>query len=246
MKPAHLQGTYRLWIYALFCLIFVSGCKSFSENSKYELNKGYYKAREAGAGDHRVYVYTNEDTLVAFPLLKQARRVSLDTSGRAALLFPRVSRGVAPVTYTLHEYSFDLDVLTIPLKYRAETGGAQRQLNTQFNGALYAGFRTDRYRISYEHTPLGIADREIDHFGYSIGYFTGIGVEPINPWVTQDQFGGEYDGMAWMNGVAAMVGVNNFTFGLGVGVDHLMDRNRDIWIFQGKPWIGLTFGLNLN
>lgn len=227
-------------------LLLLSSCTSFKENAKYELNNGYYKAREEGGGDPRVYVYTNEDTLVAFPLVKQEGGIVLDTTGRAALAFPVRSSGVAPATYTLHEYSFDLDILAIPLKYRASTEGAPRQLNTQFNGAFYVGFRTDRYRISYEPTPLGIADREINHFGYSLGYFTGIGVEPINPWVTKDQYPGEYDGIAWMNGVAAMVGVNSFTFGLAVGIDHLLDGNRNIWIYQGKPWFGLTLGLNLN
>ncbi|AHM60110.1 hypothetical protein D770_09265 [Flammeovirgaceae bacterium 311] len=238
--------TRKTYVPGIFLLLLMCACKSFSENAKFELNNGYYKAREEGGADRRVYVYANEDTLVAFPLVRQGGRSVPDTSGRTALLFPKSKRDTLPDTYTLHEYSFDLDVLAIPLKYRAKTAGAPRQLNTQFNGALYAGYRTDRYRISYEPTPLGIADRKIDHFGYSLGYFTGIGVEPINPWVTNDQYPGEYDGIAWMNGLAVMVGVNSFTFGLGVGVDYLLDGNRKIWIYQGEPWVGLTLGLNLN
>ena len=30
------------------------------------------------------------------------------------------------------------------------------------------------------------------------------------------------------------------------GIDHLMDKNRKLWIYRGQPWIGLTIGLNLN
>ncbi|WP_224995791.1 hypothetical protein [Cesiribacter sp. SM1] len=241
-----LTQSLRFCLKLLPCFFLLAGCKSFSENAKYELNNGYYKAREEEGDDHRVYVYTNEDTLVAYRLVQQEGNRLIDTTGRAALVFPATNRGAIPTTYTLHEYSFDLDVLAIPMKYRPETAGVPRQLNTQFNGAIYAGYRTDRYRISYEPTPLGIADREINHYGYSVGYFTGIGVEPINPWVTHDLYAGEYDGIAWMNGVAVMIGINSFTFGLGVGIDQLLDANRNIWIYQGKPWLGLTLGLNLN
>ena len=233
-------------VLSFICLLLVTSCKSFSESAKFELNNGYYKAREEGGADRRVYVYTTEDTLVAFPIVRQNNIAVLDTSGRSALLFPRSIQGAARNSQTFHKYSFDLDVLAIPFKYRFETAGEPRRLNTQFNGAVYAGFRTDRYKVDYEPTPLGIANRSIVHYGYSIGLFSGIGVEPINPWVTKDRYPGEYDGIVWLNGVAAIVGVNNFTFGLGVGVDHLLDRNREIWIYQGKPWLGLTLGLNLN
>ena len=234
------------YILVFLCLLLITSCKSFSENAKFELNNGYYKARQEGGADRRVYVYTTEDTLVAFPIVRKNNLAVLDTSGRAALLFPRSIRGVVPRSQTFHEYSFDLDVLAIPFKYRSETEGEPRQLNTQFNGAFYVGFRTDRYKVAYEPTPLGISDRSLKHYGYSIGLFSGIGVEPINPWVTKDRYPGEYDGIVWLNGVAAIVGINNFTFGLGLGVDQLLDRNRKIWIYQGRPWLGLTLGLNLN
>ncbi|MDX5480835.1 MAG: hypothetical protein LPK07_04055, partial [Hymenobacteraceae bacterium] len=64
--------------------------------------------------------------------------------------------------------------------------------------------------------------------------------------VTQGAIGYEYEGMVWLNGIAGIVGVNNITLGLAVGLDHLFDRNRHDWIYQHKPWIGLAFGLNLN
>ena len=34
--------------------------------------------------------------------------------------------------------------------------------------------------------------------------------------------------------------------GFAVGADRLLDRNADRWIHEGKPWLGLVFGLNLN
>ncbi len=56
----------------------------------------------------------------------------------------------------------------------------------------------------------------------------------------------EYDGFIFMNGVAGIVAVNRLTFGLGIGLDILLDKNKSYWIYQHKPWIGLTVGLNLN
>jgi len=56
----------------------------------------------------------------------------------------------------------------------------------------------------------------------------------------------EYDGFLLMNGVAGLVAVNKLTFGLGLGIDHLLDKNKKYWIYNHKPWLGLTVGLNLN
>lgn len=234
------------YCFLILLLLATTGCKSYLENAKYELNNGYYKVRAKGGEDMKVYVYTNEDTLVAFPLVQQARRNKLNTSSNAAVAFPRAIEGIGQQPYIFHEYSFDLDVLAILFKYRPKAEDMARQLNTQFNGALYAGYRTDRYRVSYVPTPLGIADRKVTHYGYSVGLFSGIGAEAINPWVTKDRYAGEYDGVVWISGLAAIIGINQLTFGLSVGTDYLLGSNRKIWIYQGKPWLGLTLGLNLN
>ncbi len=68
----------------------------------------------------------------------------------------------------------------------------------------------------------------------------------MSPHVTIERISQEYDGLIWSKGLAAIVGLNNVTAGVVLGWDHLLDRNRSLWIYQGKPWIGLAFGLNLN
>lgn len=241
------EKTCYYYLLAFISLLLSTSCTSFQESAKYELNNGYYKVRAEGGEDQKVYVYINEDTLVAYPLIEKVKPARLDTSSSAALAFPEViSSTNLYQPQIFHEYSFDLDVLAILFKYRPKSESLPRQLNTQYNGALYAGYRTDRYKVFYKPTPLGIADRSVTHYGYSVGLFSGIGTEAINPWVTNDKFPGEYDGMVWLNGVAAIVGINQFTFGLSVGIDYLLDSNRNIWIYQGKPWVGLALGLNLN
>lgn len=226
-------------------MLLLGGCTSLSESAKFGLNEGYYKEKRKG-NDRQVYMYATEDTLVAYPAHRREDALRVDTTAAAALIFPAAAQGNGLSPQTYHENSFDLDVLAIPFKYRPARNEHPRQLGTQFSGALYAGYRTDRYRIRYRSTPLGIAHRRITHYGYSIGLFSGIGAEPINPWVTSYRYADEYDGVVWMNGLAAIVGINSFTFGLAVGADRLLDSNRNSWIYQTKPWLGLAVGLNLN
>lgn len=56
----------------------------------------------------------------------------------------------------------------------------------------------------------------------------------------------EYDGVIWSKGLAFIFAVNRFTTGFSLGFDSLLDKNKDVWIYQSKPWFGLAFGLNLN
>jgi hypothetical protein len=48
------------------------------------------------------------------------------------------------------------------------------------------------------------------------------------------------------SGVAAFLAIERFTYGISFGVDHLLDKNRKYWKYQGKPWIGLSLGFNLH
>jgi hypothetical protein len=50
----------------------------------------------------------------------------------------------------------------------------------------------------------------------------------------------------WSKGVALIMAIGKFTSGLSIGWDNLLDKNNKSWIYEGKPWVGLVFGLNLN
>jgi len=47
-------------------------------------------------------------------------------------------------------------------------------------------------------------------------------------------------------GVAAFVGIQNLSIGVGLGWDQLMDKYRSYWIYREKPWIGLILGFKLS
>ena len=78
------------------------------------------------------------------------------------------------------------------------------------------------------------------------GVFTGIGATSINEHVTRNAVNIQYDGLVNPSGLAAILAVDKLTFGLTFVYDHLLDKNHNLWIYQGKPWIGLGVGLNLN
>ncbi|HNU42133.1 MAG TPA: hypothetical protein PKH83_06555 [Cyclobacteriaceae bacterium] len=43
-----------------------------------------------------------------------------------------------------------------------------------------------------------------------------------------------------------MAGPNTLTVGFALGWDYMADENKTIWIYQNKPWFGLSIGLNIN
>jgi hypothetical protein len=233
------------YLYALLILL-LSGCATINESSKYQFVDGVYKTRIFDNKKTRVYVDIAEDSMAVFRLGDRRQAFNIDTLQSVSIAFPAIQDDSLFKPYNFTQRSFDLDVLTIPIKYRPATASLPHQLNTNLNGALYVGYRRDVYRLSYKKAPFRMFERKISHYGVSMGLFTGLGNTAINPWVTNDQIASEYDGIVWLKGVAGIIGINNFTFGVAIGVDHLLDQNRNIWIYQGKPWVGLAFGLNLN
>ncbi len=145
----------------------------------------------------------------------------------------------------LKRVTFDLDVLTIPFKIRPSVAGFPEQLNANFNAAMYFGRRVDRFTI--QTTRKGRASKtRLRGTGYGYGGFVGIGSEAVNPFVTNNRIDYEYDGFVINGGVAGIYDARRFNLGLALGADFLVDRNRRDWIYQGKPWIGVLFGINLN
>jgi hypothetical protein len=210
-----------------FTLLIMSGCAGLKDLPKYQLKNDYYLFKQAGAKPIDVFVDVQEDTLI----LISANKMAVDVK-------PGKDQ-------TLMKKSFDVDIMTVLFKYRPQTLGFPRQLNSTFNGNVYFGYRIDRFKVHFKNTPIG-TKREINHSALTVGAFTGMGTAAINPWTTNYRTADEYDGLVLTRGIAVMIGVNSLTVGIGVGWDYLTDRDKDIWIYQNKPWYGLTLGLNLN
>lgn len=237
------KTAFTIFLLFPFILLF-SSCASLRESSKYEFQSSKYYTSIIPGTDNKVYLNVEEDTIEVFPVRTLRGREEVKPEPVEVLTEESVSSGRG--RHYFYNPSFDLDIITIPIKYRFSTETLPRQLTTNFNGAAYLGFRNDIYRIRYKRTPLNKMERRIRHFGTSIGGFAGVSSEPVNPWVTRDVVQLEYDGVVFSTGIAWIAGINNLTAGIAVGFDYLLDPNRQYWVYQGKPWLGVTFGINLN
>ncbi len=208
---------------SLFVLVTLAGCAGLN---KYQLKNDYYEFHQPGQPSTKVFVRVNEDSVEV---------TTLDES-------TEVIRGQDE--YFVKK-SFDVDAMTVLFKYRPSSMGFPRQINSSFNGNVYVGYRIDRFWLDYKSTPAGMV-KELKHSALSVGGFGGIGTAFISPWSTNYRTTDEYDGVVLTKGLAFMVGINSLTVGFGVGWDNLTDRDKDIWIYQNKPWYGLTLGLNIN
>lgn len=172
--------------------------------------------------------------------------MSLNAASIPKLTYPQKTSTKTIRTNKYQQNSFDIDILTIPLKFRPSVSSFPSQLNNSLNGTVYVGYRNDTYSLSYDKNPIGILSQKITHYGISAGIITGIGTTAMNPFVTNNQIAIEYEGFVWSKGIAVIMGVDKFTFGIAAALDHLIDKNRSYWQYQGKPYVGLALGLNLN
>lgn len=231
-------------IMAAIC-IELYGCGVTNHSSKYSFTDGYYTAKLDGNKHYKkYYVITGSDSIKVYPG-DISRRIA-DTVKSLTVLFPPHIRPKDFLPKTFRAHSFDLDIITVIFKYRPAVKDYPAQLNTNFNGAIYAGYRKDSYILSYNNTPLRVANRKITHRAFSIGGFAGLGSARIDEFVTLQRINYEYDGVVFTPGIATELALNKINFVILSGLDFLMDRNSDVWVNDKKIWIGIGLGLNLN
>ncbi len=225
------------------CLL-LSSCSVLQKTSKKEFSDGFY-VQHIDNKKQKVYIDIVNDTIRIHPTKILDHKRIVDTAA-AVCSFQKEMKSICKQTTSFNKASFDIDFFTIPLKFRPTQSNVPAQLNTTLNAAVYLGFRTDKYVLNYSVNPLRKSERNINHFGFSIGTFTGLGNTFMSPTNTNNILQQEYDGIVWSKGAAGIFALNNFTVGLACGFDNLLDKNSKIWLYESKPWVGLAFGLNLN
>lgn len=226
-----------------FIALFFCSCGAFRDTVSDNFYDGQYRSRIFTT--KKVYVQNTSDSLVVYKLHKVNGEFIADTVPPFKKIFvSKTNKAVAP--HVFNALSFDFDALTIPFKYRFETKYLPQQFTTSLNGGVYLGFRNDRYKLIYKKHFFDYFQREVRHFAISFGCFTGFGSTAMNPWVTDYNINSEYEGVVWLKGAALIMAVGKFTSGVSIGWDNLLDKNNKVWIYEGKPWLGLVFGLNLN
>lgn len=220
-------GTTLSLLLIIAAMVFQS-CASLRDSPKYQLSNGYYEFRQGDTKFRQVYVETKEDTVTIYPLKGEPPLSVIPSNDE----FFRTR-------------TFDADIITIGFKYRPAVSSLPQQVNANFNGNIYLGYRIDRFSVDYRETPAGFK-KSHHHRAITMGAFGGFGATAVNPWTTNNQVTDEYDGVVITRGLAVMAGLNNLTVGVGLGWDYLTGRDKSVWVYQNKPWLGLTIGLNIN
>ena len=200
-------------------------------------------------------LYERQDTLYAEFLAESlpqpdGNRRTLDKSDSLAVFFVHYN----PTLKKLEEKSpwfryqstaFDMDLFTLPFKYRFATAGQPGQLEDKLNVGIHAGYRYDlgRYRTVYfRHNQRS----EISSLSIGLGGFLCFAPAPVTSFNTHGLVQDDYQALGINYGVATTISLGSFSAGLALGVERLANRDRILWIYENKPWLGITFGLNLN
>lgn len=231
---------------ALLVISLCSSCGVLKESVTHGLVDGYYRTRPAVGPSQRVYLDVEADSITAYAVAGTDAGRVIDTT--AFSVYPQVPVEVAGPcgAHTFVKHALDLDLVYALLKYRPATAGVPPQLNTDLNGSLYVGYKTDRYTLACVRDPLGRQHRLVRNAGFDMGGFVGLGATTMNASVTQDPIAIEYTGMVLTSGVGVFTSVGGLGFGLSCGWDHLLDEYGARWIYQDQPWLGLSIGVNLN
>jgi hypothetical protein len=215
---------------AIVVLALLAGCTGTKISKDIPMRSGHYFMKTSDQGSHMVFVNVVDDSVAVYPIADHQQPTESTFLSHNSLLIDR---------------SFDFDVLSVPFKFRPSASGFPRQITADFNGNIFLGYRSDRFRTRYLSTPAGRL-REIKERAFTVGVFGGIGTTFVSPWTTNYKTTDEYNGFILSRGLSFMTGLNKLTIGVGIGWDSLTDRDRDIWIYQHKLWYGGTISLNLN
>lgn len=100
------------------------------------------------------------------------------------------------------------------------------------------------YKIVSPVHPLHEEKSLIRQIGFDLGFFAGIGSSPVNPTVTNNKVNQEYDAMIFQKGIAGFISINKMSIGLAVGFDNLLDKNKSLWIYNQKSYLGLIISVS--
>ena len=228
-------------------LLFLVSCTTIEQAATHGFNSGYYRMHSAGKVE-KVYASVEDNRITAYTV--SAKNLS-DRSILNCSLLPSDSACHYPFHFS--KTSIDIDLTSVLFKYRPTrswttpvSGHLPGQLVTDFNAAIYAGPRFDKYNIIAQQDPLGKCRYRVVNRGFDVGILAGLGTTPINPFTTRNQLTTEYSALLIQTGLAAFIETSFASFGISGGFDFITGSQRRYWVYQGKPWIGLVIGIALN
>jgi hypothetical protein len=225
-------------------LIFLSdGCVSVDKLSRHDFDSGFYKLKREGADPVNVYSDVTGDSVVVYSMKVEGNKETPDISSCVGTKISSIKPGDNFYNSCFVQNSVDVDLTTVLLKLRPSSKNVPNQLSYSVNAALYIGLRRDYYKFITNKSPLREEYTFIRQIGFDAGLFAGIGITPVNPFVTEGNETLEYDGMVFQKGIAGFFTIDRMSVGFTIGFDNLLDHNKNVWVYTNKPYIGLIIGI---
>lgn len=229
------------FLVAIIVMAHCSACSIFEKSSRHGFESGYYVYKDKNGEKSNVFLDVGEANISGYSITGK----KLDKSPVLEIsLESGDTLDEHPENFIKH--SIDIDITTILFKYRPGVQELPAQLLTDFNAAMFAGWRRDNYHLKTFAHPFRHDHYEVVTRGFDIGVFAGVGTTAVNSFSTQETVVNEYNGMILQYGIAGFIESNVASFGLSTGYDYLMGEDRKYWIYNRKPWIGFIVGIALN
>ena len=224
-----------------FLIACLTACSVFERSSRHGFESGYYHFRPETGMNTNIFLDIGEDSITGY---RVTGKTPDNTPFLGFSLQPKDTLDEHPVKF--EKNSIDVDITTILFKYRQGIQTLPEQLSTDFNAALFAGWRHDHYHLETFTHPFRHNHYEAVGRGFDVGIFAGTGTTPVNPFSTKEAVVNEYNGMILQYGFAGFIESNVASFGISIGYDYLMSADRKFWIYHQKPWLGFIIGIALN
>jgi hypothetical protein len=225
-------------------LVFLSGgCVYVNKVTRHDFDSGFYELKSEGADPLDVYTSVKEDSIVIYPVILEGKVATPDVSSSVKSKISNIKPGDHFYKSCFVKNSIDVDLSTLLLKLRPPSKNVPNQLSYNVNAAMYCGLRKDFYKLIPYRSPLNEETSFVRQIGFDAGLFAGIGITPINPSVTEGNETLEYDGIVFQRGVAGFITIDRMSVGVSLGFDKLLDHNKNIWVYNNRPYIGLMIGI---
>jgi hypothetical protein len=228
-----------IYFYIISAIVVFTSCSTLEKASIHGLTSGYYKLNYENQLKN-VYVDATDEKIEVY---NQSQN-SPDKNYFLSIPLNVIDSSMLPALM-LSKQSLDVDITTILLKYRPSVYGLPPQLTSDINVALYSGWRHDTYKIKSRIDPLERSYYKITSLGYDFGFFAGPEATSVNPFTTNNRTANDYSGVVFQTGIAGFIETNWVSFGVAAGLDYLLNSDRDIWIYNNKPWFGFIVGIAL-
>ena len=241
-KPVKTLSKGLMYVFVVITFTtFFSSCSVLEKASSHGFESGNYIMKQAGRKDIPVYVQSSEEEKRVHEITNEGVQPNL------YLIIPQgIQDSICQIPATFTKQSLDIDITSVLFKVRPTNSGIPLQLTSDFNAAMYLGWRYDTYNVKSQATLLGQCDYRMINRGFDIGGFVGLGTTPVNPFFTSDKVNREYSAMILQYGIAAFLESSMASFGISLGADHMVGPDRSHWIYQNRPWLGFIIGIALN